>query len=143
ALVDILTQPKNALVKQYQKFFEFDGVELEFTVDALEAIADQCILRGTGARGLRAILEEVLLGVMYELPSRQDVHKCVIDEGVVLRGVNLRIADDSLRVSSSPIRISSSRSGPTAIDTTLAGGRGNATWPDVADSPAADGVWSR
>ncbi len=88
ALIDILTQPKNALVKQYQKFFEFDGVELEFSVDALEAIADQCTLRGTGARGLRAILEEVLLGVMYELPSRQDVHKCVIDEGVVLRGVN-------------------------------------------------------
>src|SRR5205814_1156574 len=88
ALIDILTKPKNALVKQYQKFFEFDGVELEFSGDALEAIADQCILRGTGARGLRAILEEVLLGVMYELPSRQDVHKCVIDEGVVLRGVN-------------------------------------------------------
>src|SRR5213594_2859243 len=88
ALVDILTQPKNALIKQYQKFFEFDDVELEFSADALEAIADQCILRGTGARGLRAILEEVLLNVMYELPSRQDVHKCLIDEGVVLRGVN-------------------------------------------------------
>jgi len=88
ALIDILTKPKNALVKQYQKFFEFDGVELEFSDDALEAIADQCNLRGTGARGLRAILEEVLLNVMYELPSRQDVHKCLIDEGVVLRGVN-------------------------------------------------------
>src|SRR5881392_650894 len=61
ALVDILTQPKNALIKQYRKFFEFDDVDLEFTQDALEAIADQCILRGTGARGLRAILEEVLL----------------------------------------------------------------------------------
>jgi ATP-dependent Clp protease ATP-binding subunit ClpX len=88
ALVDILTKPKNALVKQYRKFFEFDGVELEFTDDALASIADQAILRGTGARGLRAIMEEVLLGVMYELPSRQDVTKCFIDEKVVLTGVN-------------------------------------------------------
>jgi ATP-dependent Clp protease ATP-binding subunit ClpX len=88
ALIDILTKPKNALIKQYQKFFEFDGVELEFSDDALSAIADQCNLRGTGARGLRAILEEVLLNVMYELPSRKDVSKCQIDEGVVMRGVN-------------------------------------------------------
>src|SRR3989441_4362946 len=88
ALIDILTKPKNALIKQYKKFFEFDGVELEFSEDALEAISDQCMLRGTGARGLRAILEEVLLNVMYELPSRKDVTKCVIDEGVVLKGVN-------------------------------------------------------
>jgi ATP-dependent Clp protease ATP-binding subunit ClpX len=88
ALVDILTKPKNALVKQYRKFFEFDGVELEFSDDALDAIADQAILRGTGARGLRAIMEEVLLGVMYELPSRQDVTRCVIDRDVVLKGVN-------------------------------------------------------
>jgi ATP-dependent Clp protease ATP-binding subunit ClpX len=88
ALVDILTKPRNALVKQYCKFFEFDGVELEFEEGALSAIADQAILRGTGARGLRAIMEEVLLNVMYELPSRQDVHRCVIDEGVVMSGVN-------------------------------------------------------
>jgi ATP-dependent Clp protease ATP-binding subunit ClpX len=88
ALVDILTKPKNALVKQYRRFFEFDGVELEFQSDALESIADQAILRGTGARGLRAIMEEVLLNVMYELPSRQDVHKCLIDREVVLSGVN-------------------------------------------------------
>jgi ATP-dependent Clp protease ATP-binding subunit ClpX len=88
ALVDILTKPKNALAKQYRRFFEFDGVELEFQPDALESIADQAILRGTGARGLRAIMEEVLLNVMYELPSRQDVHKCVIDRDVVLSGVN-------------------------------------------------------
>ncbi|HXF71274.1 MAG TPA: ATP-dependent Clp protease ATP-binding subunit ClpX [Actinomycetota bacterium] len=88
ALVDILTKPKNALVKQYKRFFEFDGVELEFTDDALEAIADQAILRGTGARGLRAIMEEVLLNVMYELPSRQDVTKCVVDRQVVLERVN-------------------------------------------------------
>ena len=88
ALVDILTKPKNALVKQYCKFFEFDGVELEFDDDALSAIADQAILRGTGARGLRAIMEEVLLNVMYELPSRQDVTKCLIDKSVVMSGVN-------------------------------------------------------
>ena len=88
ALVDILTKPKNALVKQYCKFFEFDGVDLEFKEDALTAIADLANLRGTGARGLRAIMEEVLLNVMYELPSRQDVTKCVIDRDVVLTGVN-------------------------------------------------------
>jgi ATP-dependent Clp protease ATP-binding subunit ClpX len=88
ALVDILTKPKNALVKQYRKFFEFDGVELEFADDALDAIADQAILRATGARGLRAIMEEVLLNTMYELPSRQDVTKCVIDGEVVKTKVN-------------------------------------------------------
>jgi ATP-dependent Clp protease ATP-binding subunit ClpX len=88
ALVDILTKPKNALVRQYQKFFEFDGVELEFTGDAMQAIAAQAIMRGTGARGLRAIMEEVLLNVMYELPSREDVTKCLVDETVVLTGVN-------------------------------------------------------
>jgi ATP-dependent Clp protease ATP-binding subunit ClpX len=88
ALVDILTKPKNALVKQYRKFFEFDGVELEFNDDALEAIADQAILRATGARGLRAIMEEVLLNTMYELPSRDDVTKCLIDGDVVRTKVN-------------------------------------------------------
>ncbi|MEX2204120.1 MAG: ATP-dependent Clp protease ATP-binding subunit ClpX [Actinomycetota bacterium] len=88
ALVDILTKPKNALVRQYHKFFEFDGVELEFSDDALDAIADQAILRGTGARGLRAIMEEVLLNTMYELPSRQDITKCVIDGEVVRSKVN-------------------------------------------------------
>jgi ATP-dependent Clp protease ATP-binding subunit ClpX len=88
ALIDILTKPKNALVRQYRKFFEFDGVELEFQDDALDSIADQAMLRGTGARGLRAIMEEVLLGVMYDLPSRKDVRKCVIDGNVVMQGVN-------------------------------------------------------
>jgi ATP-dependent Clp protease ATP-binding subunit ClpX len=88
ALVDILTKPKNALVRQYQRFFEFDGVELEFTGESLQAIAEQAILRGTGARGLRAIMEEVLLNVMYELPSREDVTKCLEDRDVVLTGVN-------------------------------------------------------
>ena len=80
ALVQILTEPKNALVKQYQKVFEFEDVELEFTEDGLEAIAAQALLRGTGARGLRAILEEVLLNTMYDLPGRTDIGKVVIDE---------------------------------------------------------------
>jgi ATP-dependent Clp protease ATP-binding subunit ClpX len=70
------------------KFFEFDGVELEFTDDAMRAIAEQAIQRGTGARGLRAIMEEVLLNVMYELPSRDDVTRCLVDRDVVLTGVN-------------------------------------------------------
>jgi ATP-dependent Clp protease ATP-binding subunit ClpX len=87
AMVEILTAPKNALVKQYQKFFELEDVELEFTQDALEAVADQALSRGTGARGLRAILEEVLLGVMYDLPSRDDIGRCVIDADVVLEKV--------------------------------------------------------
>ena len=88
ALVRILIEPKNALVKQYQKIFGLENVELEFSEDALEAIADQAVLRATGARGLRAILEEVLLNVMYDLPSRTDVEKCVIDASVVLDKVN-------------------------------------------------------
>jgi ATP-dependent Clp protease ATP-binding subunit ClpX len=88
ALVRILVEPKNALIKQYERVFELDGVKLEFSDDALEAVAEQALLRGTGARGLRAILEEVLLDVMYDLPSRTDVGKCVIDRSVVLDRVN-------------------------------------------------------
>jgi ATP-dependent Clp protease ATP-binding subunit ClpX len=88
ALVKILTEPRNALVKQYRKLFEMDGVELEFTEDALEAVADQAILRGTGARGLRAIMEEVLLPVMYDIPSRDDVAKVVIKAQNVRENVN-------------------------------------------------------
>jgi ATP-dependent Clp protease ATP-binding subunit ClpX len=88
ALIRILIEPKNALIKQYGKFFEFEDVELEMKPDALEAVAEQALLRGTGARGLRAILEEVLLNIMYELPSRTDVGKCVIDRQVVLDRVN-------------------------------------------------------
>jgi ATP-dependent Clp protease ATP-binding subunit ClpX len=88
ALVRILNEPRNALVKQYQKLFELDNVELEFTEDSLEAIADQAIMRATGARGLRAIMEEVLLSVMYEVPSRKDVARVVITREVVLENVN-------------------------------------------------------
>jgi ATP-dependent Clp protease ATP-binding subunit ClpX len=88
SLVRILVEPKNAIVKQYQRMIELDDVELEFTQDALEAVAEQALLRGTGARGLRAILEEVLLNVMYDLPSRSDIGKCVIDRNVVEEKVN-------------------------------------------------------
>jgi ATP-dependent Clp protease ATP-binding subunit ClpX len=83
SLVKILSEPKNALVKQYTRLFEMDGVELEFTQDALEAIAEQAIHRGTGARGLRAIMEEVLLPVMYDIPSRDDVAKVVVTKETV------------------------------------------------------------
>jgi len=88
SLVSILTEPRNALVKQYKKLFEMDNVELEFTKTALEAIADQAVLRGTGARGLRAIMEEVLQPVMYDIPSRDDVAKVVITEQTVRENVN-------------------------------------------------------
>ncbi len=88
ALVKILTEPKNSLVKQYHKVFEFEDVELEFTPAALIAIADQALLRGTGARGLRSIVEEVLLNTMYELPGRSDVGRVTIDEETVKDKVN-------------------------------------------------------
>ena len=83
ALIEILVEPKNALTKQYARFFDLDGVELEFTSEALVAIAELALKRGTGARGLRAILEDVLLNTMFELPSRVDIGRVVIDEEVV------------------------------------------------------------
>jgi ATP-dependent Clp protease ATP-binding subunit ClpX len=85
ALMEILTEPKNALVKQYQKLFELDEVELEFSPEALEVVADLAIKRGTGARGLRAIMEETLLGVMYEIPSKPEVAKVIITPQVVMK----------------------------------------------------------
>jgi len=88
ALIQILTEPRNAFVKQYKRLFELDGVDLEFSQDAIEAIADQALLRGTGARGLRAIMEEVLLSVMFEVPSRKDVERVVITREAVLENVN-------------------------------------------------------
>jgi ATP-dependent Clp protease ATP-binding subunit ClpX len=83
ALVEILTVPRNAFVKQYQKLFEIDDVELEFTPEAIRAVASRALERGTGARGARAILEEVLLHVMYDVPSRNDVGKVIVTEEVV------------------------------------------------------------
>lgn len=86
ALVRILTEPKNALTKQYQKLLELDGVELEFTEGALKAIAAKAISRNTGARGLRSIIEKLMVNVMYEVPTRTDVKKCIITEEVVNGG---------------------------------------------------------
>jgi ATP-dependent Clp protease ATP-binding subunit ClpX len=83
ALVQILTEPRNALIKQYQKLFELDGVELEFTDDAISAVAEAAMERGTGARGLRAIIEESLLNVMYDVPSRGDIAKVVVTAEVI------------------------------------------------------------
>ncbi|KJK12341.1 ATP-dependent protease [Terrabacter sp. 28] len=88
ALVNILTVPRNALVKQYQKMFKIDGVDLEFTEDAIAAVADQALLRGTGARGLRAIMEEVLLPVMFDVPSDDEIARVVVTREVVLDNVN-------------------------------------------------------
>jgi ATP-dependent Clp protease ATP-binding subunit ClpX len=88
ALARILTEPRNALIKQYQRLFEMDGVELEFAEDAVTAIAEQALLRRTGARATRAILEEVLLNVMYEVPSRDDVARVVVTRDTVLDNVN-------------------------------------------------------
>ena len=84
ALMRILTEPKNALVRQYSKLLSFDNVELEFTEDALRAIAQQALKRKSGARGLRAIIEGVMTDTMYELPSLEGVKKCIITEDAVL-----------------------------------------------------------
>jgi ATP-dependent Clp protease ATP-binding subunit ClpX len=98
-LMRILTEPKNALTRQYQKFFSLDGVELVFAEEALSAIATKALARGTGARGLRSIIEESLLGVMFDLPSRTDVRKCVITKETIEKGIDptlLTEADKSL-----------------------------------------------
>jgi len=84
ALVKILTQPKNALVKQYKKFFDYDGVDLVFTDEALDAIAGEAMKRSMGARALRAIIEEVMVNIMYEIPSSKDIKKCIVSEETIL-----------------------------------------------------------
>ena len=86
ALIRILTEPKNALVRQYSKLLSFDDVELEFTPEALKAIAQQALSRKSGARGLRAIIESVMMDTMYELPSLEGVKKCIITEDAVVNG---------------------------------------------------------
>ena len=85
-LISILTEPRNALTKQFMKFFDFDGIELVFSEDSLNSIADRALERETGARGLRSILEEILLEVQFELPSRRDVKKCVVTKETVENG---------------------------------------------------------
>ncbi|MFN8108156.1 MAG: ATP-dependent Clp protease ATP-binding subunit ClpX [Nocardioidaceae bacterium] len=88
ALIQILTEPKNALVKQYQRLFELDDIELEFTAESIEAIAEKALDRGTGARGLRAIIEEALLNVMYDVPSQPDVAKVIVSRETVSQGAS-------------------------------------------------------
>ena len=87
ALIDILTKPKNALIKQYQKLFEFEEVRLRFSDGALRAVARHAQKRKSGARGLRSILESVMLDLMYDIPSRDDVEECVINEEVIEQGI--------------------------------------------------------
>ncbi|MFP5361244.1 MAG: ATP-dependent Clp protease ATP-binding subunit ClpX, partial [Thermoleophilia bacterium] len=86
-LITILTEPRNALVKQFQRFFSFDGIELVFSDDALVSVAEKALARETGARGLRSIIEEVLLEVQFELPSRRDVKKCVVTKETIEKGI--------------------------------------------------------
>ena len=93
----ILTEPKNALTRQYQKFFSLDGVELVFPDEALGAIAHKALDRGTGARGLRSIIEESLMGVMFDLPSREDVRKCVITRETIEKGIDPTLVTDAHR----------------------------------------------
>src|SRR5436190_893057 len=88
ALLKILLEPKNALVKQYQKFFSYDGIDLVFTDDALSAIATSALERATGARGLRSIIEGALLNVMFDLPSRKDINKCVITRETIEKNID-------------------------------------------------------
>ena len=100
ALINILSKPKNALIKQYSKLFEIDNVELEFTEEALKAVADEAIKRKTGARGLRAILEDILVDIMFEVPSDENVYKVIITEEAVKEKKQpelLRLADNETR----------------------------------------------
>jgi len=85
SLARILVEPKNALIKQYQKFFEWDGVDLEVTEDAVVAIAQEAIRRGTGARALRTVMEEIMLNIMYEIPSSRSARRCIINADTVLK----------------------------------------------------------
>ncbi|MCE2525422.1 MAG: ATP-dependent Clp protease ATP-binding subunit ClpX [Acidimicrobiia bacterium] len=106
ALVRILVEPRNSLTRQYHRKFEYENVELEFTQEALEAVADVAMARGTGARGLRAVMEEVLLDLMFDLPGRSDIERCVIDANTVRANANptlvrrLRPAEASRRAAS-------------------------------------------
>jgi len=104
ALIDILTKPKNALVKQYKRLFELDGVQLEVEDDALEAIADRAIERKIGARGLRAIMEDIMLDVMYDIPSTDNVEKCIITKGTVINNQQPNLVLGEQRKSLPPVK---------------------------------------
>jgi len=104
ALIDILTKPRNALVKQYKKLFEMDGVQLEIENEALEAIADRALERKIGARGLRAIMEEIMLDVMYDIPSREDVEKCIITKETILNNESPKLVFGEGRKALPPVK---------------------------------------
>ena len=95
-LITILTEPRNAIIKQFQRFFGFDGIELIFSDDALKAVADRALERETGARGLRSIIEEILLEVQFELPSRRDVKKCVVTRETVEKGITPTLVTEAV-----------------------------------------------
>ncbi|MBQ1959002.1 MAG: ATP-dependent Clp protease ATP-binding subunit ClpX, partial [Firmicutes bacterium] len=94
ALVKIITEPKNAILKQYRKLFKIDGVELEIEEDAIRAVAKKAIERKTGARGLRSILEGVMTDIMYDIPSRDDVKKCIITKETIENGAQPMLVTD-------------------------------------------------
>jgi ATP-dependent Clp protease ATP-binding subunit ClpX len=94
-LITILTEPKNALTRQFERFFQFDDIELVFAPESLGAIADRALARETGARGLRSILEETLLDVQFELPSRGDVQKCVVTKETIEKGIKPMLVTDA------------------------------------------------
>jgi ATP-dependent Clp protease ATP-binding subunit ClpX len=96
-LIEILTEPKNALVKQFARFFQFDGIDLVFADESLGAIANRALERETGARGLRSILEETLLDVQFELPSRRDVKKCVVTKETIEKGLNPTLVTEAAK----------------------------------------------
>jgi ATP-dependent Clp protease ATP-binding subunit ClpX len=96
-LIEILTEPKNALVKQFARFFQFDGIELVFADESLGSIANRALERETGARGLRSILEETLLDVQFELPSRRDVKKCVVTKETIVKGLNPTLVTEAAK----------------------------------------------
>jgi ATP-dependent Clp protease ATP-binding subunit ClpX len=96
-LIEILTEPKNALVKQFARFFQFDGIELVFADESLGSIANKALERETGARGLRSILEETLLDVQFELPSRRDVKKCVVTKETIVKGLNPTLVTEAAK----------------------------------------------
>lgn len=102
ALIDILTKPRNALIKQYEKLFDLDGVKLEVEPDAIDAIADRALERKTGARGLRAIMEEIMLDVMYDIPTTETVEKCVLDRDSIMVGSQPKLIHGEVRRPKAP-----------------------------------------
>jgi ATP-dependent Clp protease ATP-binding subunit ClpX len=95
-LSTIRTEPRNALIKQFHRFFQFDGIDLVFADESLNAVASKALERETGARGLRSIIEEILLDVQFELPSRRDVTKCVVTKETVERGLKPTLVTEAV-----------------------------------------------